>query len=353
MTENGKEDNGEVPDWATDPEFIHRFWRRVVRDVDVGDCDTPCHIYVGNKSLDVVDIHEYQRVYIPAKYDDNPKETIGVHRVVYSIDNRVPLNKELVVHHDCNIKAGVNSSHLRKISLGENVQLAHRDGLGAYPDNQGEQNGFADLTEDEVLEIHHEFHTTEKSTREIAAEFGIDPGHTRRILQGRAWPHTYEKICEEFPEDDRRPVTNRGQHNGLADFTAASIRELFRDRFQRGLTTHELAERYDTTERYVRKILNRKRWGHIEVTDIPSVPDNIKDRPDEATSPGPKLTPDYVKLIFRDRYGDGDELTYEELGEKYGVSGATIGRVLNRRIWSDVDISDIDAVPDDVTEVSA
>ena len=80
---------------------------------------------------------------------------------------------------------------------------------------------------------------------------------------------------------------------------------------------------------------NHLRWGTHQ--------DNTDDMMRDGTSPvgnkngNSKLTEEQV-LSIRREYEEIEEMTKQQLADKYGVSRVLISRIINRKIWTHIDI---------------
>ena len=57
------------------------------------------------------------------------------------------------------------------------------------PHPKGERNGFAKLTDDDVISIRRTYASGDWTTRELAREFGLNHGHVADIIRGKRWSH--------------------------------------------------------------------------------------------------------------------------------------------------------------------
>lgn len=151
-------------------EFTKRDWRRwekkIKRQPD------GCWLWVGSKNPGGYGQFKLKgKVYL-------------AHRLIYELTYQDP--GELQVRHLC--PAGhrtdcVNPEHLALGDNNDNVQDKVRSG-SAKGINQGERNGRAKLSDEQVLEIYHRVHNDEDG-KDLAIEFGVSAGLVSQIKLGR------------------------------------------------------------------------------------------------------------------------------------------------------------------------
>lgn len=108
---------------------------------------------------------------------------VSAHR--FSYERYVgPIPPGLHVCHKCDVPSCVNPDHLFVGTNAENRADSVRKGRAA----RGERHGAARLTEADVLAIRR----SDKTLREIAAEYGIARFTAWRVVHGRSWRHVIE-----------------------------------------------------------------------------------------------------------------------------------------------------------------
>lgn len=95
-----------------------------------------------------------------------------------------PDAKSVVRHGPCNRPACMNYRHLSWGTQAENNNDKLRDGTHSI----GERNGWAKLTEDEVLELRRRYGNGERQ-RALAVEFGVTVMTVNRAIRGESWRH--------------------------------------------------------------------------------------------------------------------------------------------------------------------
>lgn len=92
---------------------------------------------------------------------------------------------------------------------------------------------------------------------------------------------------------------------------------------------YQLADAYEVTQSTINGIVHGHSWKHLE-TDPTTLPGSARGERHGLTT----LTADDVRAI-RAEYATGT-MSYSQLGEKYGTSSATAGRVVRGETWSHV-----------------
>jgi DNA-binding transcriptional regulator YiaG len=112
------------------------------------------------------------------------------HRVVYElVIGKIPKGEGYhgtCVCHKCDNRKCVNPAHLFLGSNADNVR--DKKEKGRAPRMQGEANGFAKLTADQVREIRR-LSEEGLTQRAIANRFGISQKQVSRIVRGKRWAH--------------------------------------------------------------------------------------------------------------------------------------------------------------------
>lgn len=94
-----------------------------------------------------------------------------------------PIPKGFCVLHRCDNPPCCNPSHLFLGTRGDNIRDAARKGRMA----SGEEHYQSKLTEEEVLEIHKLYDTSEWTLAGLAEEYGVSTGTIGRVLSGKTW----------------------------------------------------------------------------------------------------------------------------------------------------------------------
>jgi hypothetical protein len=104
------------------------------------------------------------------------RRNIGAHRAAYLLATGEGAD-DFQVCHTCDNRRCVNPRHL---FLGTNADN-HADKALKGRAAKGERNGNAVLTDDSVAQIRAVRQATGDTYASIARDFGVDPGHVRRI----------------------------------------------------------------------------------------------------------------------------------------------------------------------------
>ncbi len=139
-----------------------------------------------NKLLKPYLTRGYPRVSL---YDANGKRYCKlVHRLVAQAFIPNPENLP-VVNHISGIKTDARVSNLEWVSHSENLSHAHNNGLRPLINTQGKNNGFAKLTEIQVIQIRQLLADGKLTQKTIASQFGVSRSTVRDIKLARRWSH--------------------------------------------------------------------------------------------------------------------------------------------------------------------
>jgi len=111
---------------------------------------------------------------------------ISAHRLSYEIHNG-PVLAGMCACHRCDVKLCVNPSHLFLGTHADNMR--DRDAKGRLGAREGEWNGFAKLTDTNVLEIRKLYAKGGVFQKALAARFGVDQSHISEIVHRKTWAH--------------------------------------------------------------------------------------------------------------------------------------------------------------------
>jgi len=124
----------------------------------------------------------YKRVGL---FVDGRLVTRKVHRLIAEAFIPNAHDKPQVNHIDGD-KANNRVGNLEWVTQSENKKHSFALGL---EDNNGSNNPFSKLKEEDVLRIRSEYDTKIKSTRELATEYGIHISTVRKIGNRKVWKH--------------------------------------------------------------------------------------------------------------------------------------------------------------------
>ncbi len=126
--------------------------------------------------------------------------------------------------------------------------------------------------------------------------------------------------------DNMQDMAVDGTHPGrkLSDVDAVEIRE----RYHEGETVASLADEFDVGEMAVSDCVNGVTFKHV--SDVPE--DDKRDNTHENQA----VTEDEAREILR-RSADGE--TGTALADEFGVSVGCVSNIINRKSWTDLDIT--------------
>ena len=128
-----------------------------------------------------IDSHGYGQIRFRQK-------NLLAHRVNYAIHNG-DIPSGLCVLHRCDVRNCVNPNHLFLGTNADNVADKMAKGRLRMPDTRGENNGFAKLSESDVLVIR----ASQCKQSDIAAEFKISQSTVSEIKRRVKWGHVPER----------------------------------------------------------------------------------------------------------------------------------------------------------------
>jgi len=126
---------------------------------------------------------------------------VYAHRLVEE-EVRGPLEAGEVVRHDCDNPCCCNPAHLQRGTQKDNVRdsiARGRFNAGGLP---GEDNGFAKLTDEQVMEMRERYAREHVSQIALAREHGVSGSLVNGVVTGRMWKH--------LPMPERSPVHGAG-----------------------------------------------------------------------------------------------------------------------------------------------
>ena len=121
-------------------------------------------------------------------YNDSGRKCKLVHRLVAEAFLPNPNNKS-DVNHINGCKTDANVCNLEWVSASENMSHAHNNGLRPILNTQGEKNGFAKLTEAEVIQIKQLLSDGKLTQKTIGSQFNISRSTVKSIKSGRRWSY--------------------------------------------------------------------------------------------------------------------------------------------------------------------
>lgn len=107
------------------------------------------------------------------------------HRVSWEL-HRGPIPDGMFVLHKCDNPCCLNPDHLFIGDQADNMTDKALKGRSVFPLKRGEDNGFAKLTETEIIAIRS---AHGQSQRKLAKQFGVSQLHISRIQRRIVWRH--------------------------------------------------------------------------------------------------------------------------------------------------------------------
>ncbi|MEM7590473.1 MAG: HNH endonuclease, partial [Cyanobacteria bacterium P01_A01_bin.83] len=93
------------------------------------------------------------------------------------------------VNHINGCKTDANACNLEWVSASENMSHAHSNGLRPKVNTKGQNNGFAKLTEAEVIQIKRLLSDGKLTQKTIGSQFNISQSTVKSIKSGRRWSY--------------------------------------------------------------------------------------------------------------------------------------------------------------------
>jgi hypothetical protein len=113
-------------------------------------------------------------------------DVYGAHRIAYYLHHKKDA-APLLVCHTCDIRHCVNPKHLFRGSSADNSADMVRKGRSAR--TAGEANGYAKLTEEQVLKIRELFATGRFTQRSLGQRFHVAQNTIQHVVVRDTWRH--------------------------------------------------------------------------------------------------------------------------------------------------------------------
>lgn len=169
----------------TDLQWLAKRWRffmswvsteeRFLAKVDKGPHPNGCWLWSGSCSVDGY-----------GKFKAKGWKGQLAHRFSYILHIGPIPNGMLICHH-CDTPACVNPSHLFLGTYADNNADRHAKGRSRW--EHGESQHHAKLTDNAVRDIRAKLATGDYLQKQLAAEYGVDPGTISKILRRETWGH--------------------------------------------------------------------------------------------------------------------------------------------------------------------
>lgn len=214
------------------------------------DCNyiTKCGKVYSNKAGKMLELSQsVQWQYLSvAVYVDGKNTRRHVHRLLALTFIPNPDGKPEVNHKDGD-KLNNSLDNLEWVTKKENAQHAQSTGLSHLP--QGEENGRAKLTEDEVVSIYHRMLNGEINSK-LAREFNVSPTTIQSIKKRINWSY----LLGDLP-----PIPVKRKAKSTSGKLITSVCELLQD----GLMPMEISNSLDVAIDVVYDVKRRRSFKHI------------------------------------------------------------------------------------------
>ncbi len=110
------------------------------------------------------------------------------HRISWTLfHGNIPKDKKVL--HKCDNRNCVNPDHLFLGSQYDNVHDMIAKGRARKASQNGEENGFSKLKEEQILEIRNKYKNGNTSCKKLANEYSCSPMNICRIINRKLWSH--------------------------------------------------------------------------------------------------------------------------------------------------------------------
>lgn len=114
------------------------------------------------------------------------KNLMRSHRYAWELECG-PIPKGLCVLHKCDNRKCVNPNHLFLGTNEDNVKDREQKGRGVMPDQNGENNSMAKLTEEEIKNIRFRYENENITQKELGKIYNIDQSAVSIIINKKVW----------------------------------------------------------------------------------------------------------------------------------------------------------------------
>ena len=115
---------------------------------------------------------------------------VGYGGVQYLVRKKLPpLIETQISNHINGCKTDANACNLEWVNASENMSHAHSNGLRPKINTQGENNGFAKLTEAQVRQIKQLLANRQLTQKAIGSQYDVSRSTVKDIKSGRLWRH--------------------------------------------------------------------------------------------------------------------------------------------------------------------
>lgn len=281
------------------------------------------------------------------------KRKFLAHRVAWELING-PIPEGLLIRHMCNNRLCCNPAHLKPGTYAENTQDMMRSGRwknapntrAPYVKPTKEERFYAKIsttpTDTGCLEW------TAGTTKAGYGHINIGGKHVYAhrlawelvngpIPDGMCVCHRCDRpaccriehlflgsMAENMHDREAKGRGNRrnsrGEKSHMAKLTESQVSEIRSDSKFAGWTQREIAQHFGISQQQVSRILNRKKWTHLDSSD---------DLPIRKT----RLTEDEVLEMRSATYAG---CTQHEIAKRFGISSAQVNHILHRKAWKHI-----------------
>ena len=119
-------------------------------------------------------------------------------------------------------------------------------------------------SKEEILKMVEDYYTNKLSSKKICEKYNIVSARLSEILSGKTWSAITHLTEEDYKEEKlkRNPPKEKVKKKSLYLYTDKDILEMV-NLYKLGYSKKEIAEKYNTTEGYVYKIVTGQRRNDI------------------------------------------------------------------------------------------
>ena len=228
-----------------------------------------------------------------------------------------PSNREMYVRHKCQNKNCVNPQHLEWGTQEENRRDQWRDETHTRAKSRGEKNRNSKLSEEQVLDILKEWHSTDISMNLIAKKYGVSKATISAIGNNKTWKYLSR---EHFKENVERSTVRRGERIVNSTLSGLQVLKIIELLVTGELSHRQISAKYGVDQSTISVIKTRGIWAHL--TDAEQVLIIRKK----------KLCLAQVKDIRR--LGQKGQ-SYRDIAKNFPCSESIISAICQNKVWYD------------------